>query len=69
VEDYLPLTEKEESDLEKLMSQCNFAVSNAEAFMDLLARDLSILDGVKYFSIKILTQISMETLIFLKFCH
>lgn len=46
IEDYQPLTDKEESDLEKLMSQCDFAVSNAEAFMDLLARDLSILDGV-----------------------
>jgi hypothetical protein len=27
------------------MSGCEFAISNAEAFMDILARDLSLLDG------------------------
>lgn len=45
-EDYQALTEKETMDLEQLMMSCETAVSNAEAFMDTLARDLSILDGV-----------------------
>lgn len=27
------------------MSNCEFAISNAEAFMEVLARDLSLLDG------------------------
>jgi len=45
--EYMPLTEKEEVDLEKLMSQCDYAYSNAEGFMETLARDLSILDGVR----------------------
>lgn len=44
-EDFQAITEKEESDLEKLMSGCEFAISNAEAFMDIIARDLSLLDG------------------------
>lgn len=29
----------------RLMSNCEFAISNAEAFMEVLARDLSLLDG------------------------
>lgn len=45
-EDYHALTEREQQDLEKLMSQCGFAISNAEAFMEMIARDLSVLDGV-----------------------
>ena len=45
-EDYHALTEREQHDLEKLMSECGFAISNAEAFMEMLAKDLSVLDGV-----------------------
>jgi hypothetical protein len=45
----LALTDREEQDLEKLMSQCEFGISNAEAFMENLAKDLSILDGVCMF--------------------
>lgn len=45
-EDYHALTEREQQDLDKLMSQCGFAISNAEAFMEMIARDLSVLDGV-----------------------
>nr|XP_018898430.1 PREDICTED: exocyst complex component 1 isoform X2 [Bemisia tabaci] len=44
-EDYQALSEKEEADLQQLMSQCGFAVSNAEQFIDTLAKHLSILDG------------------------
>lgn len=46
VEDFQALTEKEEFDLVQLMEECGYAVSNAEAFMENLAKDLSILDGV-----------------------
>ncbi|BES93772.1 exocyst complex component sec3 [Nesidiocoris tenuis] len=45
VEDFQALTEKEEQDLILLMQECGYAVSNAEAFMETLAKDLSILDG------------------------
>ncbi|RZF37975.1 hypothetical protein LSTR_LSTR005475 [Laodelphax striatellus] len=45
LEEYQALTEKEELDLEQLMNQCNTAVSNAEAFIETLTNDLSILDG------------------------
>ncbi|XP_067000465.2 exocyst complex component 1 isoform X2 [Anabrus simplex] len=50
-EDYLALTEREEQDLEKLMMQCEFGISNAEAFMEMLAKDLSILDGENVHSV------------------
>lgn len=43
--DFQAITDKEESDLGKLMSGCEFAISNAEAFMEIIARDLSLLDG------------------------
>ncbi|KRT84140.1 hypothetical protein AMK59_2431 [Oryctes borbonicus] len=45
IEDIQPITEKEQEDLNKLMSDCEFAISNAEAFMQVLDRDLSLLDG------------------------
>ncbi|CAG9854021.1 unnamed protein product [Phyllotreta striolata] len=45
VEDFQVNNEKEQEDLKKLMSGCEFAISNAEAFMEVLARDLSLLDG------------------------
>ena len=44
--DYHALSSKEESDVESLMSQCEFAISNAEAFSEQLSNDLSVLDGV-----------------------
>ena len=46
ISDYQPITNKEAADLAKLMSDCDFAVSNAELFMETLAKDLSVLDGV-----------------------
>jgi len=60
-EDFLALTDHEEQDLEKLMSQCEFGISNAEAFMENLAKDLSILDGVCmfYFIFKHLNQVPL----------
>ncbi|XP_057667737.1 exocyst complex component 1 [Diorhabda carinulata] len=45
VEDFQVNTEKEQEDLKILMSGCEFAISNAEAFMEVLSRDLSLLDG------------------------
>uniref|UniRef100_T1JC86 Exocyst complex component Sec3 PIP2-binding N-terminal domain-containing protein n=1 Tax=Strigamia maritima TaxID=126957 RepID=T1JC86_STRMM len=51
MEDYQDLTEKEETGVEKLMSQCEFAISNAEAFTEQLSKDLSILDGTNIHTI------------------
>jgi len=45
--DWKALSPKEESDLELMMSQCDFAISNAELFVEQLSRDLSVLDGVR----------------------
>ncbi|XP_023247474.1 exocyst complex component 1 isoform X2 [Copidosoma floridanum] len=42
---YQPITEKETTDLATLMENCYYAVSNAELFMETLAKDLSVLDG------------------------
>jgi len=44
--DWHALSPKEETDLDMIMSQCDFAISNAEKFADQLSRDLSVLDGV-----------------------
>lgn len=44
-EDFQAITDKEQEDLKRLMSDCQFAIGNAEAFMEILARDLSLLDG------------------------
>ena len=44
--DWHALSQKEEVDLDTIMSQCDFAISNAEKFADQLSRDLSVLDGV-----------------------
>ena len=44
--DWHALSQKEEADLNSIMSQCEFAISNAEKFTDQLSRDLSVLDGV-----------------------
>ncbi|XP_053987113.1 exocyst complex component 1 [Hylaeus volcanicus] len=43
--DYQPITEKETVDLKQMMENCEYAVSNAELFMETLSKDLSILDG------------------------
>ncbi|KAH1022777.1 hypothetical protein HUJ04_012122 [Dendroctonus ponderosae] len=45
VEDFQAITDKEQDDLKRLMEGCEFAISNAEGFMEILARDLSLLDG------------------------
>ncbi|KAJ8912081.1 hypothetical protein NQ315_000587 [Exocentrus adspersus] len=44
-EDFQAITDKEQEDLKQLMSGCEYAISNAEGFMEVLARDLSLLDG------------------------
>ena len=46
--DYHALSPREESDLESLMSQCDYAISDAEAFAEQLTKDLSVLDGVRH---------------------
>ena len=41
------LAAREEADLERMMAECEFAIGNAEAFVEQLANDLSVLDGVR----------------------
>ena len=48
-EDYQELTQREENDLEYMISQTENAISNIEAFTEQLSKDLSILDGVIHF--------------------
>ena len=45
-EDYQELTQREENDLEYMISQTENAISNIEAFTEQLSKDLSVLDGV-----------------------
>lgn len=45
-DDYQALSPREETDLERMMNECEFAIGNAEAFVEQLANDLSVLDGV-----------------------
>lgn len=49
--DWKALSPKEESDLELMMAQCDFAISNAELFVEQLSKDLSVLDGANIHSI------------------
>ncbi|XP_030836967.1 exocyst complex component 1 isoform X2 [Strongylocentrotus purpuratus] len=50
-EDYQALSGREEADLERMMAECEFAIGNAEAFIERLANDLSVLDGANIHSI------------------
>lgn len=50
-EDYQALTSREEADLERLMSQSEFAICNAEAFTEQLARELAELDSINIHTI------------------
>ena len=45
------LTKQEETDLEKMLSECEDAISDAEAFASRLSRNLSVLDGQNIHSI------------------
>nr|CAB3243966.1 exocyst complex component 1-like [Phallusia mammillata] len=51
LEDYQALTDQEETDLERMITECEFAISDAEAFSNSLSRDLSVLDGQNIHSI------------------
>ncbi|XP_071489037.1 exocyst complex component 1-like [Diadema antillarum] len=50
-DDYQALSTREEADLERMMDECEFAIGNAEAFIERLANDLSVLDGANIHSI------------------
>lgn len=50
-EDYQALTVREEADLERLMTQSEFAICNAEAFTEQLARELAELDSINIHTI------------------
>lgn len=44
-ESYQGLTSREESDLERLMQQCDFTISDAEAFTEKLSREVAAVDS------------------------
>ena len=48
---YQAMSEKEERDLLKLMKNCDYAVSNADLFVEDLQRQLNVLDGANIHSI------------------
>lgn len=50
-EDFHALTEKEEIDLNRLISECTYAISNAELFMEQLTTNLQHLDGANVQSV------------------
>uniref|UniRef100_A0A1L8DVX7 Putative exocyst protein sec3 n=1 Tax=Nyssomyia neivai TaxID=330878 RepID=A0A1L8DVX7_9DIPT len=50
-EDFHALTEKEEVHLGRLMGECDFAISDAEQFMEQLGRNLQELDGANVQSV------------------
>jgi hypothetical protein len=50
-ESYQALTAREEADLERLMSQCEFTIHNAEAFTEQLSREVSSMDSTNIQSI------------------
>ncbi|RMX37015.1 hypothetical protein pdam_00005051 [Pocillopora damicornis] len=50
-EDYQELTQREESDLEYMISHTESAISNIEAFTEKLSKELSVLDGANIHSI------------------
>lgn len=50
-EDFQALTEKEELELNKLIADCNLAITDAEQFMDQLSQNLQDLDGANVQSV------------------
>lgn len=50
-EDFHALTEKEENELNKLITDCNLAITNAELFMEQLGKNLHDLDGANIQSV------------------
>ncbi|XP_055534172.1 exocyst complex component 1 [Wyeomyia smithii] len=50
-EDFHALTEKEETNLSKLIGECDYAISNAEQFMEQLGKNLQELDGANIQSV------------------
>ncbi|XP_058829670.1 exocyst complex component 1 [Topomyia yanbarensis] len=50
-EDFHALTEKEETNLSKLIGECDYAISNAEQFMEQLGKKLQELDGANIQSV------------------
>lgn len=46
LDDYQELSTREEQDIESMMEMCEDAISNAEAFAEVLSKELQVLDGV-----------------------
>ncbi|XP_052442603.1 exocyst complex component 1 isoform X5 [Carassius gibelio] len=51
LDDYQELSSREEQDIEGMMEDCEYAISNAEAFAEKLSRELQVLDGANIQSI------------------
>ncbi|XP_063057426.1 exocyst complex component 1 isoform X3 [Engraulis encrasicolus] len=51
LDDYQELSTREEQDIEAMMEQCEYAISNAEAFAEKLSKELGVLDGANIQSI------------------
>uniref|UniRef100_A0A7N5ZRL9 Exocyst complex component 1 n=1 Tax=Anabas testudineus TaxID=64144 RepID=A0A7N5ZRL9_ANATE len=45
LDDYQELSTREEQDIESMMEMCEDAISNAEAFAEVLSKELQVLDG------------------------
>uniref|UniRef100_A0A7N6A9W9 Exocyst complex component 1 n=1 Tax=Anabas testudineus TaxID=64144 RepID=A0A7N6A9W9_ANATE len=51
LDDYQELSTREEQDIESMMEMCEDAISNAEAFAEVLSKELQVLDGANIQSI------------------
>jgi len=49
--DYHAITKQEESDLDKMMNECDYAIVDADKFVNSLSKELSVLDGDNIHSI------------------
>lgn len=47
IEEYQPISAKEEDDFRTLLNKCHMTIGQAERFADHLTRELSVLDSVK----------------------
>ena len=57
--DYTAVSAREQRDLQLLMTQCDSAVANAEAFAERLELDLNLLDGVSELRVPTVVEISL----------
>lgn len=63
LDDYQELSTREEQDIESMMEMCEDAISNAEAFAEVLSKELQVLDGVSEATAKIKKQDETSSLL------